>query len=205
MAIKLYLIRHGESVAAYDGRYYGHKDLPLSERGREQMAFLAKRLSQMPPQRLYSSDLARSRESAEVLASRWGLSPIIRPEFREVNMGRWEGLSYEEISQLHPNEVVEWAKGASAFRFPEGESLNDLKARLLPAHRKMIAENPDNAILAMVGHGGPNRLILCQALGIPLTRLWRLGQDFGGLSIIEYHDSSALVSLLNFREEILRR
>jgi alpha-ribazole phosphatase len=205
MAIKLYLIRHGESAAAYDGRYYGQKGLPLSERGREQMAFLAERLSPMRPQRVYSSDLARAKESAEVLASRWGLSPIIRPEFREVNMGLWEGLSYEEISQRYPKEAAKWAKGASAFRFPEGESLNDLKARVLPAHQKMLGENPDDAILALIGHGGSNRVILCQALGIPLTRLWRLGQDFGSLSIIDYHGSSALVSLLNFRAEILAR
>ena len=205
MAIKLYLIRHGESVAAYDGRYYGQTDLALSEKGRGQMAFLTERLSQLSPHRIYCSDLTRARESAEMLASRWDLSPIIRREFREVNMGLWEGLSYEEINLRYPKEAVEWAKGASTFRFPQGESLRNLKARVLPAHRKIIAENSDATVLALVGHGGPNRLILCQALGIPLTRLWRLGQDFGGLSIIEYHDSSPLVSLLNFREEILRR
>lgn len=205
MATRLYLIRHGESVAAHDGRYYGQKDLSLAEKGREQMAFLAERLSPMRPQRVYSSDLARAKESAEVLASRWGLSPIIRPEFREVNMGLWEGLSYEEISQRYPKEAAKWARGASAFRFPEGESLNDLKARVLPAHQKVLAENPDDAILALVGHGGSNRVILCQVLGIPLTGFWRLGQDFGSLSIVDYHGSSALVSLLNFREEILRR
>jgi len=205
MAIKLYLIRHGESFAAYDGRYYGQKDLALSEKGRGQMAFLTERLWQLPPQRIYCSDLARARESAEVLGSRWGLSPIIRREFREVNMGLWEGLSYEEINLRYPKEAVEWAKGASTFRFPEGESLRGLKARVLSAHRKIIAENSDAAVLALVGHGGPNRLILCHALGIPLTGIWRLGQDFGSLSIIDYHGSSALVSLLNFRGEIVGR
>ena len=205
MAIRLYLIRHGESVVAYDGRYYGQKDLALSDKGREQMASLAESLSQMAPQRIYCSDLARAKESAEVLASRWGFSPIIQPEFREVNMGLWEGLSYEEISQRYPKEAAKWAKGASAFRFPEGESLKDLKARVLPAHQKMLAENPDDAILALVGHGGSNRVILCQALEIPLTRFWRLGQDFGSLSIVDYHGPSALVSLLNFRAEIFPR
>jgi hypothetical protein len=72
-------------------------------------------------------------------------------------------------------------------------------------YEKIIAENSDAAVLALVGHGGPNRLILCQALGISLTRLWRLGQDFGSLSIIDDHGSSALISLLNFRQEILGR
>jgi alpha-ribazole phosphatase len=203
MAIRLYLIRHGESVAAYDGRYYGQTDLPLLEKGREQMVLIAERLSRTPPQRLYSSDLARARESAEVLGRRWNLVPTIRREFREVSMGRWEGLSYEEINLRYPDEASEWANGASSFRFPGGESLRSLKGRVLPAHRKIMAENADDAVLALVGHGGPNRIILCQALGIPLTYFWRLGQDFGSLSIIDYHASSALVSLLNFREEIL--
>ncbi|MFH0872996.1 MAG: alpha-ribazole phosphatase [bacterium] len=203
MAIKLYLIRHGENLSAYDGRYYGQTDLALSEQGRGQMAFLAKRLGGIPPSAIYCSDLARSRESAQVLGRKWGLSPIVWPELREINMGRWEGMSYEEINQLFPKQSEEWAKGSLDFRFPKGESLNDLKARVLPAHRRLIAENSEDAVLAIVGHAGPSRLILCRALGISLTHFWRLGQDFGGLSIIDYHGASALVSLLNFREEIL--
>jgi alpha-ribazole phosphatase/probable phosphoglycerate mutase len=167
------------------------------------MAFLAEKICQSPPLHIYSSDLVRARESAEVLGRRWGLSPKIWPEFREVNMGLWEGLSYDEISLLYPEQAAKWAKGSPAFRFPQGESLQDLKARVLPAHRAMMAENPDGAFLALVAHAGPNRLILCQALRTPLTRFWRLGQDYGSLSIIDYHGPSAMVSLLNFRKEIL--
>jgi len=116
-------------------------------------------------------------------------------------MGLWEGLSYEEISLLHPEQAAQWATRSLAFRFPKGEGLGDLKARVLPAYQKLIRTNPD-AILAIVGHAGPNRVILCQVLGISVKHLWRLGQDYGGLSIIEYHGDSPIVSLLNFREEI---
>jgi alpha-ribazole phosphatase len=200
MALRVYLIRHGESASSYGGRYYGHTDLPLSERGREQMAFWGERLLRMPPQKIYCSDLARSRESAGVLACQWSLDPIVWPDLREINMGLWEGLSYEEINLLHPERAAQWGTGSLAFRFPQGEGLRQLKTRVLRAYRRLIEENPD-AVLAIVGHAGPNRVILCQALGISLRYFWRLGQDYGGLSIIDYHGRSALVSLLNSREE----
>ena len=198
MPTRLYLIRHGETSSAQGGRCYGQTDLPLSEKGREQMALLANRLSgiQPPPCRLYCSDLARSRESAGVLAGKWGLDPIVFPELREIDMGLWEGLSFEEINRLFPGETVEWATGSSDFRFPQGENLHDLEARVLRIHQKIISENRDGG-LAIVGHAGPNRIILCQALGVPLAHLWRLGQDYGGLSIIDYHGDFPLLSLMN--------
>lgn len=166
------------------------------------MALLAERLVGTPPRKIYCSDLARSRESAQILGRRWDLAPIICPELREVNMGLWEGLSYEEVSLLHPEKAAQWATASLTFRFPKGEGLRDLKSRVLSAYQKLIEENADN-LFAIVGHAGPNRIILCHALGIPLSHFWRLGQDYGGLSIIDYHGRSAMVSLLNFREEIL--
>jgi alpha-ribazole phosphatase len=200
MATRLYLIRHGESVSAYDGRYYGQTDLALSEKGKEQMALLGERLIHTPPRKIYCSDLARSRESAEVLAGKMGLHPVICPQLREVDMGLWEGLSYEEINLLHPEEAARWASGSLTFRFPQGEGLRSLKARVLLTCQKLVKQNPDTTF-AIVGHAGPNRIILCQALGISLRNLWRLGQDYGGLSVIEYHGDYSRVSLLNFREE----
>ncbi|MDH7499397.1 MAG: histidine phosphatase family protein [candidate division NC10 bacterium] len=199
LATRIYLIRHGETVSSYDGRGYGQTDLPLSEWGRQQMARLGQRLLPMPPQKIYCSDLARSRESAQILGRPWGLTPIICPELREIHMGLWEGLSYEEIRRLDPEKAAQWATASLAFHFPEGEGLRDLKSRVLPAYQKLIEEAGDE-IFAIVGHAGPNRVILCHALGICLSHFWRLGQDHGGLSIIDYHGRSAMVSLLNFRE-----
>lgn len=196
--IRLYLVRHGEPSSAQEDRCYGQTDLPLSEKGREQMALLANRLSgiQPPPSRIYCSDLARSKESAGMLASKWGLDPIILPELREIHMGLWEGLSHEEINRLYPREAVKWATGSSSFRFPQGENLYDLETRVLQIHQRIISENGDGG-LAIVSHAGPNRVILCQAMGLPLAHLWRLGQDYGSLSIIDYHGDFPLLSLMN--------
>jgi probable phosphoglycerate mutase len=199
MATKVYLIRHGENVSAFDGRYYGQTDLPLSDRGRGQMAFLGEKLSPKPPVRLYCSDLTRSKDSAQVLAERWGISPIACQDLREINMGLWEGLNFEEIKLLYPDQAARWGAGSPHFRFPGGESLYDLRGRTLSAYQKLLAEDP-NAIVVLVGHAGPNRVILCHALGLPLNRFWHLGQDYGSLSTIDYHGDFALLSTLNFRE-----
>ena len=194
----IYLLRHGEVAQADPRRFIGHLDVALSARGEAQCRAQAARLGGISIAALYTSDLVRARRSGEIIGAPHGLTPTLVAELREMAMGRWEGLTADEIREREPEAFADWMARIGEFPFPEGESVPDLLARAGPAFDAIVARAPGPAI-AIVGHGGTNRALLCRALGLPLARLLALGQDYAALSVLERtHDGWAL-SRLNER------
>jgi alpha-ribazole phosphatase len=194
----LYLIRHGEVELAAQGRFYGHTDVALSATGVVQVDALARQLALEPIEAVYASDLRRARESAAPLAASRGLDAGLVPALREVAMGRWEGLTFTEIRERDPDGLARWLADTAAIRFPDGENLLDLRARVLPAVETILARHAGQR-LAVVAHGGTNRVILAEALGLPLTHSFRLAQDYAAWSLLEYRVSGAVLHTLNQR------
>jgi broad specificity phosphatase PhoE len=178
------LLRHGEVLHAETRRFIGHLDVPLSERGEQQCMAQAEALRGLPLAAVFSSDLARARRSAEIIAGPHGLTPVLVPALREMAMGRWDGLTAAEIRDREPAAFAEWMARVGEFPFPGGESVPDLRARAWPAFTALAGRYRGRAI-AVVAHGGTNRAILCEALGLPLGRLLGFGQDYGALSLLE--------------------
>ena len=183
-AALIYLLRHGAVQGAETRRFIGHLDVPLSPIGEQQCRVQAARLRDVPLAALFSSDLVRSRRSAEIIGAPHGLLPTIVPALREMDMGRWDGLTAGEIRAREPEAFADWMSRVGEFPFPEGESVPDLLARVAPAFDAIVAAHPGRAV-AIVAHGGPNRALLCRALGVPLGRLLAFGQDYGALSVLE--------------------
>jgi len=183
----IYLLRHGEVVLAETRRFIGHLDVPLSERGVRQAAAQAERLRATALAAVYTSDLARARRTGEILGEVHGLAPKAVPALREMAMGRWDGLTAEEIQTREPAAFRDWMSRVGEFPFPEGESVGDLLARAWPAFEALAAAHAGERI-AVVAHGGTNRAVLCRALGLPSARLLALGQDYGALSVLA-HDA----------------
>jgi broad specificity phosphatase PhoE len=181
---RIHLFRHGEVTMAETRRFIGHLDVPLSARGEAQCTAQSARLRDVPLAALYSSDLARARRSGELLGASRGLVPVPVPALREMAMGRWEGLTAEEIRAREPEAFATWMSRVGEFPFPEGESVPDLVARAWPAFEKLV-EAHAGAPFAIVAHGGTNRAILCRLLGLPLDRLLAFGQGYGALTVIE--------------------
>jgi alpha-ribazole phosphatase len=198
----IYLVRHGSVVGAETRRFIGHLDVPLSPRGEREAAALARRLATVKLAAAYSSDLSRTRRTAEILAGPHRLEAIAVPALREVAMGRWEGLTAEEIRALDPAAFDTWMADVGRFQFPDGESLSDVTARVWPALEAIVERHAGGAVL-VVAHGGPNRIVLCQALGMPPERILSLGQDYAALSIIERNRKGWRLRLLNHREPLL--
>ena len=194
----IYLLRHGEGVRADTRRFIGHLDVPLSPTGEAQCAAQARRLAGLRIGALYSSDLERARRSGEIIGAPHGLTPRTVPALREMAMGRWEGLTADEIRAQEPNAFRDWMSRVGEFPFPDGESVADLVARAGPAFDRIVAGAPEGAI-AIVAHGGTNRALLCRALGVPLDRLLAFGQDYGALSVLEENVSGWLLHRLNER------
>src|SRR3990172_9171336 len=188
----VYLVRHGSVVGAETRRFIGHLDVRLSPMGEAEMG----RLAAVPLAAVYASDLARSRLSAEIIARPHGLAPRIIPALREMAMGRWEGLTADEISAREPDAFKGWMARIGEFPFPEGESVADLLGRAWPAFENIVGSHPGERV-AIVAHGGTNRVILCGALGPPLGRLAVVGRGFAALSLLEWRKDRFVLHFLN--------
>jgi broad specificity phosphatase PhoE len=194
----IYLLRHGEVVLAETRRVIGHLDVPLSARGPAQCAAQARRLAGAPIGALYSSDLERARQSGEIIGAPHGLRPTTLPALREMAMGRWEGLTADEIRAREPDRFAQWMASVGEFPFPDGESVPDLAARAGAALDAIVAEANGRAI-AIVAHGGTNRALLCRLLGVSLARLLAFGQDYAALSVVERVAGGWVLRRLNER------
>ncbi len=194
---RLYLVRHGQ-VVDHDGFHAnGHTDVDITEVGRIQMEHLAERLQLVDIGVIYSSDLKRAEIGARIIARNHDVSHNILSELREINFGDWEGMSLSEIRMKYPGYLEKREKDIVNFRAPgEGESMYDLSKRILPSLRRILKEQEGKDIL-IVAHGAVNRIILCDALGLDLSKMFHLQQDYGCLNIIDYFPDYTLVRLIN--------
>jgi probable phosphoglycerate mutase len=193
----LLLIRHGALVGDAERRFVGATDLPMSVAGEAQIRDLAARLvARAPFDAVYCSDLARSRRAAELLAAGRAIPIHVRPVLREIDMGAWEGLTRSEIAESQPDEYARRGADIANFRPPGGESFADLAARVTPWWRSLFAEG-EAGVVAVAGHAGVNRVILCDALGMPLANLFRIAQRPGCVNVIEPGRDGPIVRLLD--------
>jgi broad specificity phosphatase PhoE len=197
MTTRVYLMRHGEVANGSEKRYNGHIDVDITERGVGQMKRLAGLLADKPVSAVYSSDLIRSVKGAQIISERLGIGHTAVRTLRERSVGKWEGLTAEEIRQCWPDEYAAWRADLLNYRPPDGECLLDVRDRIMPEYRRIVGSHP-GAEIAMLLHGGVNRVILAEALGLNLLNLFRIDQAFGAFNIIDhYPDGMAVVKLLN--------
>ncbi len=194
---RIYLIRHGQVEGHEERRYNGHADVSLTDLGVEQYYLLKERLADLKISACYSSDLSRCRIGAGIISEQFGITPVHRSEMREVNIGTWEGLTWEEIQSRWPDSWQARIKDLVNYRVPEGENLLDVEARLMPVVQEILERHSGQDVL-LVGHGGVNRIILLNAIGAPLKNMFNIEQNYGCLNIIDYYpDGRATVKLLN--------
>lgn len=197
MPTRVYLMRHGEVTNNGEKRYNGHIDINITQKGVDQMHRLAGLLEGKKIAAVYSSDLIRSVRGAEIISIRAGVSYTPLTELRERSLGDWEGMTAEEIKACFPEQYAAWRNDLLHYRPPGGECLADVSARILPVIKRLVVSHRDQEI-AMLLHGGVNRVILADALGMVPLNLFRIDQEFGALNIIDfYEDGMAVVKLLN--------
>jgi broad specificity phosphatase PhoE len=167
----LLLARHGESDWNHTKRWQGFADRPLTERGRRQAQELADRLAGTELDAVYSSDLQRARETAEVVARSKGLDVGTTPDLREVDVGSWSGLTRAEAEARFPEAYARWLQGAEGW--DDGESYEQLSQRVMRAIRT-IATAHDDARVLVVAHGGTIRAIHAAALGVDVHTYRRI-------------------------------
>jgi probable phosphoglycerate mutase len=151
------LARHGETDDNAERRVQGSLDPGLNDRGREQARELARSVADEGIAALWSSDLRRAAETAEVAGAELGLDPRLDERLRESDRGRWQGRLLQEIQAEEPEAWAAWMRGGADFRFPDGESLGEHLERTRAALDD-VAAGPLPALV--VCHGGTIRCAL---------------------------------------------
>ena len=193
---RLYLARHGETTTSSEFRYVGHMDVDITENGVEQMINLRDRLMNEDLNALFCSDLLRSTKGAQIIGSIHDIEPIAHAEFREINLGIWEGLTREEIVEKYPDEYNNRLQDLAYTGIQDGESFKDLQVRVIKKLTLVLDEWKGKNIV-LLAHGGVNRVILFDALNLDLQLLPRIDQDYGCLNIIDYYEDGPVVKLVN--------
>lgn len=192
----LYLVRHGAIISVSGKSYIGQIEAPLSEEGVEQAWAMRKWLEPVHFDYAFSSDLSRSQRTCRIIAGNHAKSIEIVPALREISLGEWEGFAFRDIEQRFPEEYAARGRDMENWRPPGGESFADCRVRVMKALRGILDRTQGNVLL--VGHAGVNRLILCDILGIAVSNLHNIGQDYGCLNIIDYSGRHVRVNLLNY-------
>jgi probable phosphoglycerate mutase len=161
---RILLIRHGETDWNATGRLQGHSDTPLNAVGREQARRAARRLAGEPVRALYSSDLARSFETATIIGQELGLLVMTSPQLRERRYGVWEGLTSAEIQARYPEQFAEWRARSTDFAPPQGETITQLLTRAFTA-LQTIACRHVGEVVVVITHGGLCYVLLNHILG----------------------------------------
>jgi alpha-ribazole phosphatase len=204
--LRLYLIRHSEVEGAADGKLIGRTDAPLSERGLVQARRLAEQLAASPLSAVYSSDLKRALSTAQAIAVRSRLRVRPHADWREIDMGGWEGRTIAELHNEVPELVAQLFSNPASFEYPGGESFASFTARIQGALHRLLTTHPKGDV-ALVAHGGVCRTIIGSVLEMPMRNWLRLAQEYGCLNVIDWYGVNPVLRLLNcgYEESLLLR
>lgn len=188
MTTRVLLIRHGATVLSAEDRFAGATDVDLSEEGRRQARMLAERLADEKVGAVYASPMKRTRETASIVATPHGLELRIEDGLREIDHGRWEGLTRAEVEARHATEYAAWEEDPFTFAPEGGENGLSVMARALPALRAIVNRHPGETV-AVVSHKATIRLVLSSLLGFdPRGYRDRLDQAPACLNVVDFKD-----------------
>ena len=154
---------------------------------------LARTLAHMRLTAIYTSPLARAADTAQRVAVRHDLSPVVVPDLREIEFGEVEGLQFDD----YPAELrIALLNAPASASFPGGESYEDLRTRVVGAVAELAARHDGETVVA-TSHAGAIRAALATWLAIPPDESFRLDQSFGGINVIDWTDGIPFVRLVN--------
>jgi len=190
---KIYLLRHGET--GYSGRYLGSSDVGINAAGQEQIRAVAPPLQSIPFDTVLCSPLKRCVESCSLLGLQ-KKSQII-DDLREIDFGKWEKKSFDEVSRQDGERVSKWIKDSHNFTFPGGESIVDFRNRVKVAAARIEKMQETNILL--ISHGGIIRHLLCHFLRIDFQNYLLFDIRPGTYSTVTvYGEDGGLLTGLNY-------
>jgi probable phosphoglycerate mutase len=181
------LLRHGDTRLSPEHRFSGLHDLPLSASGIRQAQAAACRLAAGAPiDAVVSSPMQRAVDTAVIAAAELGLTAVIDDDLRETDFGDWDGMTLAEIQQRWPAAAAAWRRDPGQAP-PDGESFADTAHRVNRVCDRLLRDHGGQTVL-VVSHVTPIKILLCRALGAPLSTLYRLYLGSACINEIQWYD-----------------
>ncbi|MEX2220480.1 MAG: histidine phosphatase family protein [Candidatus Rokuibacteriota bacterium] len=190
------LLRHAETDWNRERRFQGWRDSPLSVTGREQAASAARLLAGSPVAAVWSSPLGRARETAAIIAAPHKLAVREADAFQEMGFGDWEGLTRDEVQARFPGELLAWAETPREAAWSGAEGLHAVRVRALAGLEELRRAHRGETI-CLVSHGITSRVLILEALGLGLDRLWSIQLSSTGISELEFRDDWTTLHRMN--------
>jgi broad specificity phosphatase PhoE len=194
--VRLIVVRHGETSYNVEDRLTGQADIPLSPLGEQQALRVGAYLASEKLDGIVSSDLQRARNTAFAIAAHHGLAVEEDPDIREIALGNWEGMLFSEIMALEPELVANWRANASLFAPTGGETLIQLRTRIVCALDRWYTRYPDGNVV-WVAHGGTIGVLICHLLDIDINRRRQFHLDNASVSEFIYESERIRIMRLN--------
>lgn len=188
--MRIFLLRHGETDWNLQGRCQGITDLDLNERGKQQAREVAADLGAERIDAIYSSDLKRALQTAEIIGRSQGVAVGLDGDLRELDHGAFEGLTFAEIRAAYPDFLEKWRSEPARLLVPGGERLVDVEERAWRGIQRIASRHSSGETLVVVSHSFPIVAILCRVTGTPLDQYRSFRVDPCGLAHLNYNDQS---------------
>lgn len=179
--IEIIIVRHGETAWNTADIFRGRVNIGLSENGVKQAGLLADYLSPKKINAVYSSPLPRAIQTAEVIARRQHLNAQTMRELTDLDFGKWEGISRQEVKMKYSQIYDLWLERPDLAKIPEGESLADARKRALSALEKIMTQNTDGTVV-IITHRVITKVLVCALLGLDDSHFWNVEQDTCGVT-----------------------
>lgn len=198
-SLRLLLVRHGETIWNQENRWQGQADVPLSDSGHIQARRLAQRLRAEGRQvhAIYTSDLTRASRTAEILGEALGLSPLTEEGWREMDIGRWSGLTTAEVIARYAEE---WERLRSGEDLPRGggETFAQFQGRLVQSVNRLLQRHIGQQIM-IVSHGGAVRAFLLHCRGLAMSQFRQIDKigNTGLCEVTIFANEPAVIHCIN--------
>jgi glucosyl-3-phosphoglycerate phosphatase len=176
---RVVVLRHGQTGHNAAGIWQGQLDSDLSDLGREQARAAGAALAGHAPSVVVASDLTRAAHTGAEVASAVGVELTVDPRWREINVGRWEGLTAEEVLTQYPEERARHFRGEDFPRGVDGESLSDVTARVRGALDDLLERLGPGETAVVATHGVTGRVVAAALVDLDVATVWRVLGGFG--------------------------
>jgi len=198
----IYLIRHGETKWNIDFKVQGKKDVPLNDKGILQANLLASYFENIDTENtfldtIYSSNLTRAYETAQIIGKKLDKKVEIVEDFQEINFGVWEGYYWEDIKIEYKDFLKKWEDDKENTPIPEGESYGQVQKRVYKKFKEIISKHQTNSNIIIVSHGVAIKVLIAKILEINIQNLHKFHIDNASISIVEYDDEIKVKSINN--------
>jgi broad specificity phosphatase PhoE len=193
---RIILVRHGQTPWNKDKIFRGSRDIPLNETGREEARLAGEWLKGTKIDAAYCSPLSRARDTGEAIARHHGVKVLDLPGLSDLCYGDWEGLPLTEVKVKYADLYRQWETAPHTVRFPNGETLDEVKARGMAAVEEVLRRHPDQAVL-LAAHRAVNKVLIAAFIGLDNSHFWRIGQDTTAVNRFDWTGSTWQLMLLN--------